>query len=75
MVYKAFCEKCVLMKNQGLVRRGCLLQVLTTSLVGKQLVLPLTDFVLCSASLLLFEELCFLMMAIYFSILFECLCL
>lgn len=46
-----------------------------TSLVGKQLVLPLVDFVLCSASSLLFKTLCFLMIAIYFSILFVCLCL
>lgn len=46
-----------------------------TSLVGKQLVLPLVDFVLCIASLLLFEKLCFLMIAIYFSNLFVCLCL
>lgn len=46
-----------------------------TSLVVKQLVLPLVDFVLCSASLLLLEALCFLIIAFYFSILFVCLCL
>lgn len=70
MVYKGFCEKCILIKKTRLGEK-----MAPTSLVGKQLVLPLTDFVLCSASLLLFEKLWFLRIAVYFSILVVCLCL
>lgn len=61
-MYKDFCEKCVLIKRTRLGEKRA-----PTGLVGKQLVLPLVDFVLCSASLLFFKKVYFLMIPVWFS--------